>query len=76
MYVHVWYRTCASRVYLCLCTWDPIIVKYRGIVVNRCTKGSWTGVIEVAEIAVPWVVGSSQVGVDPFRYWWLGTLVS
>ena len=42
--------------------------------VNRCTKGSWTGVTEVAEIAVPRVVSSSQVGVDPFRYWWLGTL--
>ena len=25
MYVHVWYRMCASRVYLCLCTWDPIV---------------------------------------------------
>ena len=75
MYVHVWYRTCASSVYLCLCTWDPIIVKYRGIVVNRYTKGSWTGVTEVTEIAVPRVVSSSRVGVDPFRYWWLGRLV-
>ena len=43
--------------------------------VNRCTKGSWTSVTEVAEIAVPRVVSSSRVGVDPFRYWWLGTLV-
>ena len=27
----------------------------------------------MAEIAVPRVVSSSRVGVDPFRYWWLGT---
>ena len=75
MYVHVWYCTYTSHVYLCLCTWDPIIVKYRGIVVNHCTKGSWTSVTEVAEVAMPRVVSSSRVGVDPFRYWWLGTLV-
>ena len=56
MYVYVWYCTCTSRVYLCLYTWDPIIVKYRGIVVNRCTKGSWTGVTKVAEIAVEWIL--------------------
>ena len=36
--------------------------------VNRCTKGSWTGVTEVAKIAVPRVVSSNRVGVDPFRY--------
>ena len=43
--------------------------------VNHCTKGSWTGVTEVAEIVVLRVMGSSWGGVDPFRYWWLGTLV-
>ena len=30
---------------------------------------------KVAEIVVPRVMSSSQVGVDPFRYWWLGTLL-
>ena len=43
--------------------------------VNRCTIGSWTGVTEVAKIAMPRAMSSSRVGVDPFRYWWLGTLV-
>jgi len=73
MYVHVWYRLRTYRVYPCLCIWNPLIDKYRGSVVNRCTKGSLTGVTEVAEIAVPRVVSSSQIGVDPFRYWLLGT---
>ena len=53
-------------VYPCLCIWNPLIDKYRGNGVNRCTKGSLTGVTEVAEIAVLRVVSSSQVGVDPF----------
>ena len=45
-------------------------------ILTRCTKGSWTGVTEVAEVTVPRVMSSSRVGVDPFGYWWLGTLVS
>jgi len=43
--------------------------------VNRCTKGSLTGVTEVAKITVLRVVGSSQVGWILYWYWWLGTLV-
>ena len=31
---------------------------------------------KVAEIVVLRVMSSSRVGVDPFRYWWLGTLLS
>jgi len=73
MYVYVWYCTCVHCVYPCLYTWNPLIDKYRGNGVNHCSKGSLTGVTEVAEITMPRVVSSSQVGVDPFWYWLLGT---
>ena len=43
--------------------------------VNCCTKGSWTSVTEVAEITISRLMSSSRVGVDPFRYRWLGMLV-
>ena len=45
IYVHVWYYLCMYCVYPCLCTWNPLIDKYRGSGVNCCTKGSLTSVM-------------------------------
>ena len=44
--------------------------------VNHCTKGSLTSMTEVAKIVVLRVVSFQSGWVDPFRYWWLGSLVS
>ena len=43
--------------------------------VNHCTKGSLTSVTEVAKITISKIMSSSQVEVDPFRYWLLGMLL-